>query len=73
MSAGFKISSLTSYVTDRKPNFYGGQQQEYLELAEKAIESGVAFIADEIEKKTDPAQIYHRIKKVLQNALHGIA
>lgn len=73
MSVNLHNSVLTSYITDRKPNFYGGRQEEYLEFAERAIESGVSLIANEIEKGTDPVEIYHTLVKTLQIARHEIA
>ncbi|HEX2582543.1 MAG TPA: hypothetical protein VHL30_00310 [Chlamydiales bacterium] len=62
-----------SYITERVPLFYGGKQEEYLEMAENAIASGVTLISEELKNKTDPAIIYHRVVQSLQDARHQIA
>lgn len=48
-----------SYITDKSPNFYGGEQEEYIKLAEQAIDSGVNVISDGIKNKEDLALTYH--------------
>lgn len=73
MSVDVRVSSLTSYLTDRLPDHYGGRQQEYLEVAERTIESGVCLIAEEMQKKSDPLAIYHTLIKVYQVARHNLA
>lgn len=62
-----------SYITENSPNFYGGKQEEYIKLAEQAIESGVNIISDGIKNKVDLAITYHKVVKALQNARHEIA
>lgn len=73
MSTESRISPLTSYITDRLPDFYGGRQAEYLELAEKAIESGVSLLATQGQDKADPVALYHKVMRVFQETRTEIA
>ena len=75
MSASSTQSGLyqPSYITDQQPNFYGGQQKDYIELAECAIASGVKTIADGIKKRIDSAEIYQKLIDDYQKARHEIA
>lgn len=66
-------SSLSSYIVDKRPSFYGGRQDEYLKFAEEAISSSVDLISEEVACKTDPAIIYNKVITLLQNARHEIA
>lgn len=63
----------SSYIIKRDPYFYGGKQEEYVSLAEKAIDFGLKTIIDERKNNTDPALIYHKVTQVLQKARHDIA
>lgn len=62
-----------SYITNRKPQLYGGKQEEYVKFANEAIESGLNLIIEERKNKTDPVLIYHKVTQALQKARHDIA
>lgn len=66
-------SSLSNYLIQKSPMFYGGKQDEYSKMAEQAIASSVNLISEEITSGTELFKIYDKVTSFLQNARHEIA
>lgn len=67
------MSATSNYLYNVRPGFYGGQQAEYLELAEKAIEAGTEMIKSAVGAKKDPTAIFFEVMDFFQKERRKIA
>ena len=63
----------SNYITDRRPDFYGGQQAEYLEFADQTINDGVVQLRTGMGGKKDPSELFFELLGTYQRKRHEIA
>jgi hypothetical protein len=63
----------STYIVDRSPNKYGGQQQDYLEQVNHIARETAEAFNTAVESKADLEELFHKTLASLGDARHRIA
>lgn len=64
---------MASYVTDRSPYKYGGQQDSYLQIVKETVSQGVSQLRTAVGTGADVTQLFHEILDSFAEIRHKIA